>query len=408
MEGHAKISPISRLPLITVLDNKHHLKDFPVYEPFHLELNFFSKANRVLHYPVRAYYMDGLNLMAHNLSSGSDTIYRKLYTSIPGNVEYRAKYLIHSKKQRLFLVVYEFSGATNEVVLYWENSDAQVANSKSSTVKGRDAAFVGPHENQFAILDDDKTVLGVYTLPGGASQEAKDNENVFEENPTATATAETTVGSIRGPTPYMFETEVDRIFSTPLDSSLMFATHGNQIGIAKLLQGYRLSTSTANGQYLSTNSEGKKSIKLKRNEIVLQIHCWDNYICHTSAGGPKCEGECWKVTLTAVTSTVGATSLWTTLIGVSIGVVHWQETLRGYVAGILTTERVLIVSAALDILAATSANFDKGLPPISFILISLQHEQTIYLLKGIGGNIASSLLKGRISWNLFFPASASY
>ncbi|BAT75565.1 uncharacterized protein HKW66_Vig0034620 [Vigna angularis] len=318
MEGHAKISPISRLPLISVLDNKHHLKDFPVYEPFHLELNFFSKANRVLHYPVRAYYMDGLNLMAHNLSSGSDTIYRKLYTSIPGNVEYRAKYLIHSKRQRLFLVVYEFSGATNEVVLYWENSDAQVANSKSSTVKGRDAAFVGPNENQFAILDDDKTVLSVYTLPGGASQEAKDNENVFEENPTATATAETTVGSIRGPIPYMFETEVDRIFSTPLDSSLMFATHGNKIGIAKLIQGYRLSTSTANGQYLSTNSEGKKLIKLKRNEIVLQV--------------------------------------------------HWQETLRGYVAGILTTQRVLIVSAALDILAATSANFNKGLPPFRSLL----------------------------------------
>ncbi|ESW27939.1 hypothetical protein PHAVU_003G245800 [Phaseolus vulgaris] len=316
MEGHAKISPISRLPLITVLDNKHHLKDFPVYEPFHLELNFFNKANRVLHYPVRAYYMDGLNLMAHNLSSGSDTIYRKLYNSIPGNVEYRAKYLIHSKIQRLFLVVYEFSGATNEVVLYWENSDAQVANSKSSTVKGRDAAFVGPNENQFAILDEDKTGLGVYTLPGGASQEAKDNDKVFEENPTATA--ETTVGSIRGPTPFLFETEVDRIFSTPLDSSLMFATHGNQIGIVKLIQGYRLSTSTANGQYLSTNSEGKKSIKLKRNEIVLQV--------------------------------------------------HWQETLRGYVAGILTTQRVLIVSATLDILAVTSANFDKGLLPFRSLL----------------------------------------
>jgi len=59
--------------------------------------------------------------------------------------------------------------------------------------------------------------------------------------------------------------------------------------------------------------------------------------------------------------------------------VHWQETLRGYVAGILTTQRVLIVSATLDILAATSASFDKGLPPISFILISLQNEQIIYL-----------------------------
>ncbi|KAL2333583.1 hypothetical protein Fmac_014796 [Flemingia macrophylla] len=314
MEGHAKISPISRLPLITVLDNKHHLKDFPVCEPFHLELNFFNKANRVLHYPVRAFYVDGLNLMAHNLSSGSDSIYRKLYNSIPGNVEYRAKYLVHSKKQRFFLVVYEFSGTTNEVVVYWENTDTQTANSKSTTVKGRDAAFIGPNESQFAILDDDKMGLGVYTLPGGASQEAKDNDKGFEENPTA----ETSVGSIRGPTPFMFETEVDHIFSTPLDSSLMFASHGNQIGLVKLIQGYRLSTSTANDHYISTNSEGKKSIKLKRNEIVLQV--------------------------------------------------HWQETLRGYVAGILTTHRVLIVSAGLDILAGTSANFDKGLSPFRSLL----------------------------------------
>lgn len=308
MEGHMKISPISRLPLITVLDTKHHLKDFPVCEPYHLELNFFNKANRVLHYPSRAFYMDGLNLMAHSLSSGSDIIYRKLYNSIPGNVEYRAKYLIHSKKQRLFLVVYEFSGSTNEVVLYWENTDVQTGNSKSSTVKGRDAAFIGSNENQFAILDEDRTGLALYTLPGGTSQEVKDNDKVFEENqPT-----ETNVGSIRGPTPFMFETEVDRIFSTPLDSTLMFASHGNQIGLVKLIEGYRLSTSTANGHYISTKSDGKKSIKLKRNEIVLQV--------------------------------------------------HWQETLRGNVAGILTTHRVLIVSAALDVLAGTSTKFDKGLP----------------------------------------------
>jgi len=45
--------------------------------------------------------------------------------------------------------------------------------------------------------------------------------------------------------------------------------------------------------------------------------------------------------------------------------VHWQETLRGYVAGILTTHRVLMVSADLDILASSSAKFDKGLPSIS-------------------------------------------
>jgi hypothetical protein len=51
--------------------------------------------------------------------------------------------------------------------------------------------------------------------------------------------------------------------------------------------------------------------------------------------------------------------------------VHWQETLRGHVAGILTTQRVLIVSAALDILAGTSTNFDKGLPPISLDVFKL-------------------------------------
>ncbi|XP_061341114.1 uncharacterized protein LOC133287491 isoform X2 [Gastrolobium bilobum] len=316
MEGHTKSAPISRLPLITVLDTKHHLRDIPVFQPFHLELNFFNKENRVLHYPVRAFYVDGPNLMAYNLSSGSESIYKKLYNSIPGNVEYQAKYLIYSKKQHLFLVVYEFSGTTNEVVLYRENTDAETVNSKSSTVKGRDAAFIGPNENQFAILDDDKTGLAVYILPGGVSQEAKENDNFLEENqPT-----ETSDGSIRGPTPFMFETEVDRIFSTPLDSTLMFASHGNQIGLVKLIQGYRLSTSTStsDGHYTSAKSVGKKSIKLKRNENVLQV--------------------------------------------------HWQETLRGQVAGILTTERVLIVSAALDILAGTSTNFDKGLPSFRSLL----------------------------------------
>lgn len=55
---------------------------------------------------------------------------------IPGNVEFHPKFIVHSKKQRLFLVTYEFSGATNEVVLYWENTDSPTANSKCTTVKG--------------------------------------------------------------------------------------------------------------------------------------------------------------------------------------------------------------------------------------------------------------------------------
>lgn len=49
----------------------------------------------------------------------------------------------------------------------------------------------------------------------------------------------------------------------------MFASHGNQIGLAKLVQGYSLSNS--GGHYIATNNEGRKSIKLKLNEIVLQV-----------------------------------------------------------------------------------------------------------------------------------------
>ncbi|CAN4082874.1 unnamed protein product [Withania somnifera] len=311
MEGHAKTAPISRLPLITILDTKHYLKDVPVCQPFHLDLNFFNKENRVLHYPVRAFYIEGPNLMAYNLSSGVENVYKKLYASIPGNVEFRPKYIIHGKKQHLFLIIYEFSGATNEVVLYWENTDAQLANSKGTTVKGLDAAFIGPNENQYAILDEDKTGLSLYILPGTALQVLDEKNGTVDENQSTDAD-----GTNKGPMQFMFETEVHRIFSTPIESTLVFASHGDQIGLAKLVQNYRLSN--AYGHYISTKAEGRKFIKLKVNEIVLQV--------------------------------------------------QWQETLRGYVAGVLTTHRVLIVSADLDILACSSTKFDKGLPSYRSIL----------------------------------------
>lgn len=311
MEGHTKSAPISRLPLITVMDTKHYLKDIPVCQPYHLELNFFNKENRVLHYPLRAFYIDGGNLMAHSLCSGASNIYRKLYTSIPPNVEFHSKHMLYSSKQHLFLVVYEFSGVTCEVVLYWENTNFQSANSKMSTMKGLDAAFIGPNDNQFAILDEDKTGLGLYILPGGPSPKVDENTVVDEQSqPT-----EVNVGSVKGPLQFLFETDVDRIFSTPIDSTLLFASHGEQIGLAKLIQGYRFSS---DGHYIQTKGEGRKSIKLKVNEIVLQV--------------------------------------------------QWQETLRGYVAGMLTTERVLIVSADLDIIASSSTKFDKGLPSFRSLL----------------------------------------
>lgn len=319
MEGHAKSAPISRLPLISVVDTKHLLKDVPVCQPLHLELNFFNKPNRVLHYPVRAFYVEGANLMAYNLTSGAETIYKKLYTSIPGNIEFHPKYILYSRKQHLFLVVHEFNGTTNEVALYWENTDSQLANSKISTIKGQDAAFIGPNDNQFAILDEDKIGVALYVLPGGASLDIAKKNELAIENPTAVTDNDADTGSVKGPIPFMFDSEVDRIFSTPIESTIIFATHGHKIGMSKLVQGYRLSTSDGNeDQFSSTRAEGKKSIKLKTNEIVLQI--------------------------------------------------QWQETLRGSVAGILTTQRVLIVSADLDVLSKSSTKFDKGLPSFRSLL----------------------------------------
>ena len=58
---------------------------------------------------------------------------------IPGNVEYYPKHMVYGKKRHLFLIVYEFSGTTNEVVLHWENTDLKLANSKGSTIKGMSA-----------------------------------------------------------------------------------------------------------------------------------------------------------------------------------------------------------------------------------------------------------------------------
>ncbi|XP_072994208.1 uncharacterized protein [Typha latifolia] len=322
MEGHAKSGPISRLPLITISDPRHLLRDLPVCQPYHLELNFFNKENRVVHYPVRAFYLDGFNLMAYNISSGADNLYKKLYSSIPSNVECLPKIMLYSSKQHFFLVVFELSGPSgllHEVVLYWEQTDLQSVNSKGSSIKGRDAALMGPNENQYAILDEDKSGLALFILPGVASKEVTENKvtennGALDENSFADAKVGSTQG--QGPLQFVFEAEVDRIFSTPLESTILYTISGKHIGLVKLLQGYRLSTD--DGQFISTKTDGKKFIKMKPNEAVLQV--------------------------------------------------HWQETLRGHVAGILTSQRVLIASADLDILSSSSTKFDRGLPSYRSLL----------------------------------------
>jgi hypothetical protein len=60
--------------------------------------------------------------------------------------------------------------------------------------------------------------------------------------------------------------------------------------------------------------------------------------------------------------------------------VHWQTTLRGPVVGILTTQRVLIASADLDILSSSSTKFDRGLPSISFFMSLASTSPLLFLL----------------------------
>lgn len=314
MEGHAQSGPIPRLPLVTISDSSNLLRDVPVCQPFHLELNFFNKETRVVQYPVRAFYLDGFNLMAHNLSSGADNLYKKLYSTIPSNVECHPTNMSYSPKQHLFLVVFELSGTNgvvHEVVLYWEQTDLQTVNSKGSSIRGRDAAFLGPDDNQYAILEEDRTGLNLFSLKAVATKEAlENNAAVLEENTFADNAASATSTERQSPLQFTFESEVDRIFSSPLESTLLYVISGKHIGLAKLLQGYRLSAD--NGLSITTKTDGKKFIKLKPNETVLQA--------------------------------------------------HWQTTLRGPVVGILTNQRVLIASADLDILSSSSTKFDRGLP----------------------------------------------
>jgi hypothetical protein len=45
--------------------------------------------------------------------------------------------------------------------------------------------------------------------------------------------------------------------------------------------------------------------------------------------------------------------------------VCWQEIPGGHVAGVLTTQRVMILSSKLEILSSNTAKADHGFPPIS-------------------------------------------
>lgn len=80
---------------------------------------------------------------------------------------------------------------------------------------GRDAAFLGPDDNQYAILEEDRTGLNLFSLKAVATKEAlENNAAVLEENTFADNAANST--ERQGPLQFTFESEVDRIFSCPL------------------------------------------------------------------------------------------------------------------------------------------------------------------------------------------------
>ena len=81
---------------------------------------------------------------------------------------------------------------------------------------GCDAAFIGPNDDQFVILDEDKTGLSMYILPKLTTIEENEKNLLSEEN----QTKEENPSAIQGPQQFLSETEVDRVFSTPIGDAL--------------------------------------------------------------------------------------------------------------------------------------------------------------------------------------------
>ncbi|KAG0579545.1 hypothetical protein KC19_4G105700 [Ceratodon purpureus] len=334
-EGQAKSGPILSLPLLTIADPGHPLRDMPVCQPFQQPMKFYNSENRIFNYPVRAFLMDGCNLTAYNLASGDYNIYKKLSPTALGGNERTPKRMLCSSKQHMFLIFFECRGATSEVVVYRDNlGPVQAAKDRVNTITGSDGAFIGPTQNQYAILEDDGVGLVLYSI-----EEEKDLATLTDPTPAAVPTPETAdsrgpdgaldendfseastkrpldkKGS-HGPVQFAFDTPVQRIFSCPLEATLLYVCPESHIGLGKVYPG----AYTTTGELLvSTSPELGRLIQLQPFEVVLEV--------------------------------------------------QWQETLSGQVAGILTTQRVLIASASLSILASTSATPDRGYPPFRSLL----------------------------------------
>ncbi|KAL3680721.1 hypothetical protein R1sor_023677 [Riccia sorocarpa] len=295
--------PILTLPLLTIADYSHLLRDIPVCQ-----------------------------------ASG-------------GN-ERMPKHMIYSKRHHLFMIFFECRGAPSEVVLYRDPMGTHSAAERVNTVAGRDGAFIGHQENQYVILEDDGMGLILNFLEeepdllssGGSARpsvsveaNAKENgskkpngvpvpdaisfeksdsdseEEGEEEQAEPVAVPKPEEPKQRVPLQFVFDSPVQRIFSSPLEATLLYVLADSHLGMAKV----SADAYAADGGHLmlSTKPEAGKFLKLLPLERVLQV--------------------------------------------------RWQETSTGQAAGIMTTQRVIITSANLEVLASTSTTWDKGFPPIS-------------------------------------------
>lgn len=84
---------------------------------------------------------------------------------------------------------------------------------------GCDGALIGPMENQYAILDDDQTGLTLHFLDMGIKDPmVADVDGRGENNGAIDANSFSEPNNVKDQAPlhFMFENNVDRIFSTPL------------------------------------------------------------------------------------------------------------------------------------------------------------------------------------------------
>ncbi|KAI5057844.1 hypothetical protein GOP47_0027859 [Adiantum capillus-veneris] len=318
-EGNLKTGPVLKLPLLTILDKKYMLRDVPVCQPIHQELRFFNSEQRIFDYPVRVFFMDGCNLTAYSLSSGDYNIYKKLSPTALGGNERNPTRMLYSTKQHLFLIFFECRGATSEVVLYRDQVDMHTATERVITSSGCDGAFIGAKENQYAILEDDGLGLSLFSLeenleanPDKQSSEDSENSTALDVNTFSQASLmrKTHDSLQQHPISLVFYSPVQRIFSTPLESTLLYASQGSHIGLAKLSAE---SMGITNEVFeISTKPDDGPSLSLNPLEVVLQV--------------------------------------------------SWQAIPSGLVAGVLTTSRVMILSSKLEVLACCSTKFDNGFP----------------------------------------------